>query len=163
MPSQNKGRGEFLRPLMLLPVPWVFVLAYLVGVGIEFMLFERGSLAGLEFVRIPGFVAFGVGVAVAAWAWLIFHGAHTTRIPGEASTTLVTWGPYRVTRNPMYVGLAVAYLGEAGILMQEAPAALLLLVIAYLNWIVIPIEEAKLQERFGDKYQRYRSMVRRWL
>ena len=58
---------------------------------------------------------------------------------------------------------AVAYLGEAGILKQVAPVAVLPLVIGYLNWIVIPIEEARLQQVFGDKYQQYRSKVRRWL
>ena len=63
----------------------------------------------------------------------------------------------------MYVGLAIAYLGEAGILKQVVPVAVLPLVIAYLNWIVIPIEEARLQQVFGDKYQQYRSRVRRWL
>ncbi len=81
----------------------------------------------------------------------------------SSPTTLVTCGPYHFTRNPMYVGLAIAYLGEAGILKQVSPVAVLPLVIAYLNWIVIPIEEARLQEVFGEKYQQYRSRVGRWL
>jgi protein-S-isoprenylcysteine O-methyltransferase Ste14 len=63
----------------------------------------------------------------------------------------------------MYVGLAIAYLGEAGILKQPMPAAVLPLVIAYLSWTVIPIEEAQLQVVFGDQYKRYQSKVRRWL
>lgn len=51
-------------------------------------------------------------------------------------------GPYRFTRNPMYVGLIVAYFGEAGLLKQAWPIALLLLTIVYLNYVVIPLEEA---------------------
>lgn len=155
--------GNIFRRLLVLPVPWVFVLAYLVGVGLEFIFFGRGSSAGSDLVRVAGVALLAVGATLAAWAWLIFRNARTTRVPGEASTTLVTCGPYHFTRNPMYVGLAIAYLGEAGILKQVSPVAILPLVIAYLNWIVIPIEEARLQEVFGEKYQQYRSRVGRWL
>jgi protein-S-isoprenylcysteine O-methyltransferase Ste14 len=63
----------------------------------------------------------------------------------------------------MYVGLSLAYLGEAGILRQTWPALLLPLTIAYVNWIVIPLEESKLKEVFGETYDRYRATVRRWV
>ena len=74
----------------------------------------------------------------------------------------MTWGPYRFTRNPMYVGLVLAYLGEAGLLKQIWPVLLLPFTVAYLNWTVIPLEEAKLDEAFHDEFGRYRSRVRRW-
>jgi len=74
----------------------------------------------------------------------------------------VTWGPYRFTRNPMYVGLVLAYLGEAGLLKQVWPVVLLPFTIAYLNWTVIPVEEAKLEEAFPYEYKQYRLQVRRW-
>jgi protein-S-isoprenylcysteine O-methyltransferase Ste14 len=76
---------------------------------------------------------------------------------------MVTWGPYRFTRNPMYVGLTIAYLGEALLLHQLWPVVLLPLVIAYVHWIVIPLEESKLQEAFGDHYVQYRARVGRWV
>jgi protein-S-isoprenylcysteine O-methyltransferase Ste14 len=79
------------------------------------------------------------------------------------ASQLVTWGPYRFTRNPMCVGLVLAYLEEAGILHHVGPAVVLPLVIAYVNWIVIPLEEAKLSEAFGDRFEGYRARVRRWL
>jgi protein-S-isoprenylcysteine O-methyltransferase Ste14 len=63
----------------------------------------------------------------------------------------------------MYVSLILAYLGEAGILRQAWPLMLLPLVIAYLNWTVIPIEEARLKEVFDAEYERYRARVRRWI
>ena len=63
----------------------------------------------------------------------------------------------------MYVGLSIAYLGEAGILHQLAPVILLPLMIVYLNQVVIPLEEERLRAVFGDEYERYRARVRRWL
>lgn len=159
----ESGPGKILRYLMVLPVPCVFVLAYVIGAGLEFIFFGRSSSISSSAVGVAGTALFVLGVALAAWAWLIFFKAGTTRVPGESSTTLVRWGPYQLSRNPMYVGLAIAYLGEAGILKQLAPIAVLPLVIAYLNWTVIPLEEARLQEVFGDKYRQYRSKVHRWM
>jgi protein-S-isoprenylcysteine O-methyltransferase Ste14 len=63
----------------------------------------------------------------------------------------------------MYVGLTLAYLGEAGILRQVWPMLLLPLTVAYVNWVVIPVEEGKLTEVFGEEYERYRARVRRWV
>jgi protein-S-isoprenylcysteine O-methyltransferase Ste14 len=106
---------------------------------------------------------FAIGTSIAGWGLLTFRRAHTTTVPGKASSQLVTWGPYRFSRNPMYVGLTLAYLGEAGILRQVWPVILLPLTIMYVNWIVIPLEESKLREVFGEEYERYRTRVRRWL
>ena len=63
----------------------------------------------------------------------------------------------------MYVGLALAYLGEAGLLHQLWPVLLLPLTICYINWIVIPVEEARLNEVFALEYQAYCAKVRRWI
>ncbi len=63
----------------------------------------------------------------------------------------------------MYVGLSLAYIGEAGILHQVAPVILLPLTITYLNRVVIPVEEGRLREVFGTEYDRYRNRVRRWI
>lgn len=149
---------------MHVPVPWVFVLTYLVGVGFEF---AWPSHVGVDvepnLALAGGGVVFAVGAAVAGWGLLTFRRAHTTTVPGNASSQLVTWGPYRFSRNPMYVGLVVAYLGEAAILRQIVPVVLLPLVVAYVNWIVIPVEEAKLTEVFGEAYARYRKEIPRWL
>ena len=69
----------------------------------------------------------------------------------------------RVVANPMYVGLVLAYLGEAGMLKQVWPVVLLPLTVASVNWIVIPVEEARLRGAFGEEYKRYRASVRRWI
>ena len=154
------------RLLLHIPVPWVFVLTYLVGVGLQ--LATRPLLPVLVWRTLPwvggaGGALFVIGAAIAVWGLVTFRRARTTTVPGQVSAQLVTWGPYRFTRNPMYVGLIVAYLGEAGILRQIWPILLLPLTIAYVNRIVIPLEESKLLEAFGAAYQRYQARVGRWL
>jgi len=151
------------RLLLRIPVPWVFVLGYLAGVVVERALRSPLAVETVPALQLAGGVLFVVGAAIAGWGLLTFRRARTTTVPGETSAQLVTWGPYRVTRNPMYVGLTLAYLGEAGILRQLWPVAVLPLVLAYVNWVVIPLEETKLAEAFGAEYDRYRARVRRWI
>src|SRR5215475_4355470 len=152
-----------IRLLLYVPVPWVFVLTYLLGAGLETLrprsIGKEAALAS----TLAGGVLFAVGVVIAGWALALFRRSRTTTVPGEVSAKLVTWGPYRFTRNPMYVGLTLAYLGEAGMLKQIWPVILLPLTLAYINWTVIPLEEARLEEVFPDEYQQYRARVRRWL
>lgn len=149
--------------LMRVPVPWVFVLAYLLGAAFESVR-PSPRFPGMAHVStITGGVLFAVGAVIAASGLLIFHKARTTTVPGQTSAKLVTWGPYRFSRNPMYVGLVLAYLGEAALLKQIWPALVLPFVFVYLNWTVIPVEEAKLQQVFPDEYGTYRQRVRRWI
>ena len=151
-----------IRLLLHVPVPWVFVIVYLIGAVAE------RCLPSHMFEQVPhltaiGGLVLGIGVAIAGWGLVTFRRARTTTVPGQISSQMVTWGPYRLTRNPMYVGLTIAYLGEALLLRQLWPVVFLPLVIAYVNWIVIPLEESKLQEAFGDQYEQYRARVGRWV
>ena len=160
--SHRTKSGRLARTLLRVPVPWVFVLTYLVGVGLETAIHTGHFIPNDTLLTRLGSVVFALGAAFAAWGWLIFRRTGTTRVPGEVSASLVTWGPYRWTRNPMYVGLSVAYLGEAAILHQIVPVMLLPLTIVYLNRVVIPVEEGLLYSTFGVEYERYQSEVRRW-
>jgi protein-S-isoprenylcysteine O-methyltransferase Ste14 len=160
----SNGIAWPFRLLMRVPVPWVFVLTYLVGVGLEFAVPLRiGPVVSGRLGSAYGGAVFAIGAIIAGWGLLTFRRARTTTVPGRASSRLVTWGPYRFSRNPMYAGLGIAYLGEAGILGHVWPVILLPLTIAYVNWIVIPVEQSRLTEVFGEEYTRYRARVRRWL
>ena len=121
------------------------------------------ALQGVPSLGAVGGIVLGIGAAIAGWGLVTFWKAKTTTVPGEISSQMVTWGPYRFTRNPMYVGLTIAYLGEALLLRQIWPVILMPLVLAYVHWIVIPLEESKLQEAFGELYAQYRARVRRWM
>jgi len=150
--------------LLRIPVPWVFVLTYLIGVLFELYWPIRGGPSVPSNVTLAfGIVVFTVGALIAGWGLLTFRKARTTTVPGRASAQLVTWGPYRFSRNPMYVGLAIAYCGEAAIQRQLWPVILLPITLAYVNWVVIPLEQRKLTDVFGEEYARYQRRVRRWL
>jgi protein-S-isoprenylcysteine O-methyltransferase Ste14 len=161
------GHADAAPPLQLLlrvPVPWIFVLAYLVGVGLQF--FFPITVSSPDTRRIclfAGIALFATGAGFASWSLLIFHRARNTTTPGERSVKLVTWGPYRLSRNPMYISLILAYLGEAGILVQLWPLPVLPLVVIYVDRTVIPLEEARLSEVFGERYEQYRTRVSRWI
>ena len=122
MSSEPPGTiGGPFRPLLRVPVPWVFVLTYLAGVAMEHASPLASGKGGDAGVGIAGGVVFLIGVVVAAWGLVLFHRERTTTVPGRVSSRLVTWGPYGFSRNPMYVGLALAYVGEAGLLRQVWP------------------------------------------
>ena len=114
-------------------------------------------------VRIVGIALIVGAAALGIWGEKALKRAGTNVNPMQPTLAIVSDGPYRFTRNPMYVGLILAYLGEAGLLRQIWPVILSPLVVVYVNWIVIPLEESKLREVFGEQYDLYRKKVRRWL
>jgi protein-S-isoprenylcysteine O-methyltransferase Ste14 len=78
-------------PLVRVPVPWVFVVAYLVGIGIQTVVpLSAGSAAWLLIAQILGILMLAAGAALAVWAQLIFRREHTTTVPYETTTSLVT-------------------------------------------------------------------------
>ena len=103
------------------------------------------------------------GLALTFWGMLTFTLARTPVLPMKPARLVVTHGPYRFTRNPMYVGLTTAYLGLSAMLNHAWPVVLLPVVLIVLTRFVIEREEAHLATRFGDEYERYRGRVRRWL
>jgi protein-S-isoprenylcysteine O-methyltransferase Ste14 len=103
-----------------------------------------------------------LGIAMSASSAGAFRRAGTPVIPFETSTTLVLRGWYRVTRNPMYLGLALALAG-VGVLQGSLGALLPLPVfIAILHFRFILGEERFLEGIFGEEYRAYKSRVRRW-
>jgi protein-S-isoprenylcysteine O-methyltransferase Ste14 len=98
-----------------------------------------------------------------AWSLWLFVRHQTGLLPGQATRTIIQEGPFRVSRNPLYVGLLALYLGLAllaptlwGLVLF--PAAVLLVL-----WGAIRPEERFLHERFGAPYDDYTRRVRRWL
>jgi protein-S-isoprenylcysteine O-methyltransferase Ste14 len=162
--ARKLQKGAQVNAIMRIPVPWVFILLYLAGLAIQRVLpipIQSPRLAWI--IRGAGFVFIGIGIVLAFSALGIFRKTRTTTVPHETPSTLVTSGPYRFTRNPMYVGLTLEYLGVAGARLDVWPAILLPLLLAYVNSVVIPVEEQNLRGVFGDAYQEYGARVGRWL
>lgn len=160
----SRSPSGLSRALLRIPVPWVYVLGFLIGIALQTLLppFRLSPDASARW-RLAGGILFACGAVVAGWPLFLFYRAGTTTTPGEVSKTFVARGPYRVTRNPMYVGLALAYLGEMGLLVRYAPIVPLVFVLAYVNGVVIPLEESRLTERFGSTYTDYCQRTRRWI
>jgi len=151
-------------PGIAFPPPLVFVVGFAVGYALQ-RLFPvtlvpaagRGVWQGLGW----GLVA--LGAALTGSAVVTFRRAGTTPNPFKPTTAFVTHGPYRFTRNPMYVGWVFVYVG-AGLLARALwPLVLLPVVILLMRRRVIALEEAYLERRFKDEYRAYRARVRRWL
>ena len=103
------------------------------------------------------------GAVLSGSAILKFKGVGTTVRPDRAASTLVIVGPYRITRNPMYLGLALVYVGIA-IAVQSVWALIFLpVVLTIIQRRAIEPEEAFLERRFGADYTRYKEDVRRWI
>lgn len=105
--------------------------------------------------------ALGFGIMLRAW-WLFR--VHATAIcPTATTTSLVTNDVYRLTRNPMYLGIALMLLGVA-LASGSLPCYLASLAfVLIIDAAFCPYEERKLEQAFGADYSRYRASVRRWL
>ena len=113
--------------------------------------------------RLVGWGLVAAGALLAASAVMLFRRAGTTPNPTRPTTALVLRGPYRFTRNPMYVGLALCYFGTALLVNSIWPLILLpALMVLVQRWVIAP-EEAYLERKFGAEYRSYRTQVRRWL
>ena len=114
----------------------------------------RTTFAAIAFLVYLGF--FGA-------AFTAFRRARTTLIPNQPATAFVTDGPYRFTRNPMYVSLVALYLAVALFMNGWWPIVLLPLVVLVIDRAVIAREERYLGAAFPSEYSAYRARVRRWL
>jgi len=103
------------------------------------------------------------GLAILVWAWLGFCRQKTTPIPTGEPSALVAEGPYRLSRNPMYIGLLILLASVA--FFTGSPIYLLspIGVFFIIDRLFIPYEEAKLERLFGEDFIALKSQVRRWL
>ena len=104
-----------------------------------------------------------VWLGMMVWALATFRAAKTTLVPNQPATALATNGPYRVTRNPMYVSLAALYVGAAFLVGSWWPLLLLPVVLWVVQHFVIAREERYLASAFPVDYPAYCQRVRRWI
>jgi protein-S-isoprenylcysteine O-methyltransferase Ste14 len=147
------------------------------GVHIPPPFFYVAAIGAGALLRRTAPLAIGGGAArvVAAWIFIVlfavlllwsfawFARQKTTIIPNRPANALVVGGPFRFTRNPLYLALALLTIG-AGLWLNTWWVLMLLLpAVAAVDRLVIAREEAYLQRRFGAEYDAYTARVRRWL
>jgi len=142
------------------PIAWA--LAVLVALALQWLMPLPFMPAAAPAGRVGGAV-FAIALALAAWAIATMTRAGSNVPTNMPTTTIVDTGPYRFTRNPIYLGMVLGLIGLAivinslWLLMTLMPFALVI------RYGVITREEAYLERKFGDVYRRYRARVRRWL
>jgi len=131
--------------------------------------FALNWLVPLPFLpdRLPagwlGAIVFALAVALFAWAIVTISRAGSNVPTNRPTTAIVESGPYRFTRNPIYMGM---FLGLIGVAVAFDDFWLLIMLVPFalvIRYGVVAREEAYLERKFGDSYRGYHARVRRWL
>ena len=146
---------------VIAPPPLIVAAALLAGVGLDLLwpapFLGRGAQWALGLLLVVPSVALILACA------RMFRRAGTAIEPWKPSTTLLAAGPYRRTRNPIYLAMIVGYVGLACAIDSLWIVALTPVPIALLHWGVVRREERYLEARFGEPYRDYCGRVRRWI
>ena len=113
--------------------------------------------------NLTGFVFIFAGIFLMSWTIKLFRKNGTTYRVHEKPRVLVTEGPLRFSRNPIYLGFTLILLGAAVYLGTITSFAAPILFILTINATVIQLEEKKLEAIFGKQYLDYKKRVRRWM
>jgi protein-S-isoprenylcysteine O-methyltransferase Ste14 len=158
----GQGRGPDVR----FPPPLIFAVAFFAGWLVDRFgmrlwpsLPERAAWR----VEVLGWMLVIAGLSLAYWGIATFHRVRTPIYPNRDAKLLVIEGPYRFTRNPMYTGIVIAYIGGCAVVASLWPLFALPFAIILLYQLVIRREERHLTEAFGDDYREYQRQVGRWL
>ncbi len=154
--------GEARRPrtLILPPAPYAAALAggwWLDGAVLALPL-DLGAAA-----RPFGWLFVGAGLLLFVWTLWAFRRHRTTVNPYQGAAALCTGGPFRFSRNPIYLGDWLILIGASLLLKTAWPLLFAPLIWAMIRYGVIRHEEAHLEAKFGETYRNYKARVRRWL
>lgn len=153
--NQEAANLGFIRP------PFVYLAAILSGVALDLVRPLRWlpPAAGV-WVGVP-LVLFSLALFIASTRQFKVAG---TPVPGNKPTTaIVQSGPYRVSRNPIYLAFSILVLGIACWLNSLWLLGTLAAAVSLMSLVVIPREESYLERQFNAEYRKYKAKVRRWL
>lgn len=150
-------------PDISFPPPLLFAGGFLVGwvIGRIWPLWAASPVNPI--IEVTGAVIAGAGLAIVAWAMSTFALSRTAIMPNRSASTLVTHGPYRYSRNPMYVAMTLLYTGLALTTRIWWALPVLPIVLVVLSRAVVAREERYLGTAFGEAYAQYMQRVRRWI
>lgn len=114
-------------------------------------------------ISFAGIICITVGIGLFLWATKLLRKHKTTLRPHGKPSKLVTHGPYRFSRNPIYLGFLMISIGTvllfANVLAFVGP----LIFFVFISTFVIPVEERMLTKVFGKSYTSYNKKIRRWI
>ncbi len=142
------------------PLPPVTLIASLM---LSWLIMQFFPLGELPIDSWWGIALIGAGLVLFMWAIPLFKKHATTIEPRGTPSALIAEGPYKFSRNPIYVGYILIALGIVVLVNDWVMLIAPLVFLSVVNWVVIPYEEEMLDAELGDAYRSYRARVRRWL
>ncbi|MEO7822004.1 MAG: isoprenylcysteine carboxylmethyltransferase family protein [Gemmatimonadaceae bacterium] len=158
---RSRGGTADVPDILVLP-PVLVGGMLLIGVLVHYALWTV-TLMPTVLARVLGVLVFVSAGALAHFAQLAMKRVGTSILPTQPTLALATDGPYRFSRNPLYVAAIGVYLGVTLWVNGLAPLLLMVPMTWLLHWGIVLREERYLQSKFGTAYQAYRTTVRRWL
>jgi protein-S-isoprenylcysteine O-methyltransferase Ste14 len=158
---EDDSRGPNVR----IPPPLLFAMPLVTGFIVQhFVPTHIVTGAGpARTLRLVGIAEIAIALALMGWAASTFLRFRTPIVPIHRARALVNDGPFRLTRNPMYLGFTVLYVGITFVANAFWPLLFLPEAIVLTYLFAIKREEAYLTREFGDAYRDYCSRVRRWI
>jgi protein-S-isoprenylcysteine O-methyltransferase Ste14 len=145
-----------------IPPPLVFLAFIAIGVALRYVV-TPPPLPGSSTVQVvAGVVCIGWAVALGGWALGWFKRSGQDPAPWKESPSLVIEGPYRFTRNPMYVSMLVLQFGIGWVVGNVWIVYAALFALLVVHYTAVLPEEAYLEEKFGEPYREYKQKVRRY-
>jgi protein-S-isoprenylcysteine O-methyltransferase Ste14 len=142
--------------------PTIFMFLWVVlSIGLQY--FWPFNISELGFLELFGRILIVFGGVLMIWAQITFRRYGTTTDHSKPTTSLITKGPFRFSRNPIYLAMILIF---AGVALFYNTVWGLILVIPFgiaLLFLTIRPEEDYLEQEFGSDYTRYQSLVRRWI
>ncbi len=150
------------RPNIIMLPPLLVGGVLLIGIVLHYWLWTIEPLPVIP-ARLAGLLLYIASGILAHTAHRAFQRVGTNVFPTQPAIALALDGPYRRTRNPLYIAALGVYLGVALWVDALVPILLLPVVAAGLHWGIVKPEERYLEEKFGQQYTEYRARVPRWL
>ncbi len=151
-------------PGVLAPPPLIYAVALVIGVILH-ALYPVRLVRFLPRVarKVLGCSLAGLALTIATFAIRAMRRAHTNIDPTQPTTALVVEGPFKFTRNPLYLSMTLLYTGITILVNTLWSMLLLPVALAVMRKGVIDREERYLERKFGEQYRHYKASVHRWI
>ena len=148
-------------PGVLAPPPLIYL--GLIAAGLIADSFWRFPLPRPPLHPLPGVLLVLAGFVLSGWSVMEFIRHDTHPDPRHPTTAVITSGPFRFSRNPIYVAFGLMHIGIGAWIASAWVVAAVFPALAVIRYGVIAAEERYLERKFGDTYLGYKNSVRRWL